>query len=393
MSTKQKPKIKEHRTKRVKSVRYGSKSSLDQSKIQSQKATPPFHQDDIVQMQKQHGNSYVNDYLAQHPNVMRETVTFSDNEVDVIKGDPHAKTWEGYIQDYNYMIDTILRNLQNAWQDGVNTFETQMQFPGEGEAQPKIGEALLNAATKELFSFLVDAISAEYPGVGKAIGAVKELATAVYDEQKRAKEAAQSMSLGNFIVQMRTGLGNCLNDLANQTISRKDSIRADFIAHHLNKDTEFEQIQFIKRAITQLVSLKVHSQPITRALAETWIAENFKQESNWLGQIMTTGVIELKYEVYKQNGSRNYNFQHCQVKMAQGGRVAKAINATYASQQIDLKAFRCRKNIILENRDNKYQSEEGILDNDNQEIAGFLGAFGWYQQLPKGLIVEKIDEI
>ncbi len=72
--------------------------------------------------------------------------------------------------------------------------------------------------------------------------------------------------------------------------------------------------------------------------------------------------------------------------------MAKAINRTYGGKPIDLKSFKCRKRIILENRDNRYRSEEGILDENNNRIAGYLGAFGWYWGMPRGLFVSKFDE-
>ena len=368
---------------------------------------------DVLHLQRKFGNQAVHNLLQrradnrattsskhadrttaaqQKSTLMRETITFADDEADVIVGDRHAKTWDKYIEQYNGMINTTIRNLRDAWQDGVNTFQTQMQFPSAGEAQPKIGQAMLKAATNELVGYLIGEVGDKYPGVGKAIGAVKGIATAIYDEQKRAEAAAQGMSLGHFITRMRTGMGDSLNDLAAQSAIREDALRTDFTQNHLDQDSEYDKVQWYKRAIQQLGSLKLHSGPITRSLAETWFAENFKQESNSFGQIVTTGVIELKYEVYEQDGMKVYSFKHCKVVMPQGDRVAKAINTTYAGKPIDLKSFKCRKRIILENSDNRYKSEEGILDANNEKVAGFLGAFGWYQGLPRGLNVGRFDE-
>jgi len=351
----------------------------------------------VADLQRTVGNRAVQRVLrSDRPDLMMKPrtkrITFGAGETDVITGDPDAKMWKDYIRQYNGMIQTTIRNSRDAWQDGVNTFQTEMQFPSEGEAQAKVGEALLTAAAGELFGFVTGEVAKVYPGVGTAIGVVSSLAKAVHGEVERAKAAAQSMALGAFIVKMRTDMGNKLNDLATLRVKREDALVADFKKHHLGKDTEYDRVQFFKKAIDQLSALKIHSQPVTKALAETWIAENFKQEANWLGHLVTSGVIELKYEVEEMHGMRGYIYGHCKVAMPQGDRVAKAINRTYGGKAIDLKDFKCRKRIILENRDNRYQSEEGILDENNERIAGHLGAFGLFWGLPTGLRVNKFDE-
>jgi hypothetical protein len=369
----------------------------NKAQAKRQPADPGMDRPGVAGLQQMVGNRAVQRVLrSDRPDVMMrpraKTITFSPGEVDVITGDPHAKTWQKYISQYNGMIQTTIRNTRDAWQDGVNTFETEMQFPSAGEAQAKVGEALLTAAAGELFGFLVGEVAKTYPGVGTAVGAITSIAKAVHGEVERAKKAAHSMALGSFIAKMRTDMGNKLNDLAAQRVKREDALVEDFKKKHLGKDTEYERVQFFKKATDELGALKIHSQPITRSLAETWIAENFKQEANWLGHLVTTGVIELKYEVEKIHGMRAYIYGHCKVAMSEGGRVAKAINRTYGGKPIDLKSFKCRKRIILENRDNRYRSEEGILDENNNRIAGYLGAFGWYWGMPRGLVVSKFDE-
>ena len=303
---------------------------------------------------------------------------------------------EHYINEYNEALQIIIDNMKDAWQDGVNSFESEMNFPSAGEAEPKIAEALLNSAAKELFGFLVGEVGKSYPGVGQAIGVAKSIISAVTEEIDRARKAAYKMALGSFIVLMRTKIGDKLRDLYTEGIFRDEKLCKDFIDNYLGKEGESSRIQFFRSAEKELSKLKCHSQPITLSLAETWIAENFKQESNWLGQLITTGVIELKYEVFNINGMRAYSYQYCKVAMPQwGGRVAKAINKTYAGKSIDLKSFKCHKLIILENRDNLYLSERGILDANNSDIAGTLGAFGLYQNMPEGLrlpVDEKIKE-
>lgn len=177
-------------TKRKSSKGKKTRQRKPENKAQAkrQPADPGMDRPGVAGLQQMVGNRAVQRVLrSDRPDVMMrpraKTITFSPGEVDVITGDPHAKTWQKYISQYNGMIQTTIRNTRDAWQDGVNTFETEMQFPSAGEAQAKVGEALLTAAAGELFGFLVGEVAKTYPGVGTAVGAVTSIAKAVHEDR------------------------------------------------------------------------------------------------------------------------------------------------------------------------------------------------------------------
>ncbi len=299
------------------------------------------------------------------------------------------------IRQYNDMIQTTLTNLRDAWQDGINNFQTEMQFPSAGEAMPDIASALLTAASNELFGKLMG-VAGKLPGVGEVIGPVVSVVQAVNSEIERAKKAAQSMALGAFIVNMRDSVGNRINDLRTQRVNRENALWKDFVENYHGMERD-ERFQFFKNATKRLSALKIHSEPITRSLGVAWIRENFRQGFGPLAHWITEGVIEIKYEVYRESGMRIYSFKYARVVAPQGGRIAKLINRTFGGRPIDVGALRCKKRIILEKIDkglvwDTAESEEVLLDENNFLVKGTWEAFRLYQNMPRRLRVGRLEE-
>lgn len=131
-----------------------------------------------------------------------DSFDFDESEVDVIEPTCEIEddTSERYVNKVGGLLYERLDLTYEALGQGIERFETTLQFASTSEAETRYAEVVLKQTVDTLVEMAIDVAMAEMPEAAKtAVKGVKALAVKVYEERERAAKAAQSASAGAWI--------------------------------------------------------------------------------------------------------------------------------------------------------------------------------------------------
>jgi hypothetical protein len=208
------------------------------------------------------------------------------------------------------VVDDFADTLQQRWVGmgtnllaALDNFENAMQFSSSFEAEPKVGEALLQLALTESLDALVGLADEHVPGTKQVVAAIK----AASEETKRAAAAQASHDVGAWIRAERAVVANQLTGAKSgelpTSVKLKDAILEDLCNAKESGASLDAEIQKLAGAQAELGSVP-SEQTYRRAIYEGWINANYKG----VGMAdKTPGTVYVFWEVDVQGDPNKFS--------------------------------------------------------------------------------------
>lgn len=232
------------------------------------------------------------------------------------------------ISDFSSQMVQMNDGMQRAMQDALNSFETRMSFDSTEDAQARVGEAVLNAAAKQALGFSIGRLGSigttdtaaleagampRIPGVTYLIAAAKAgvaMAQAASAERSRAAASGRSQSIGQWIIDTRTFISNCMgNNRCEGNMDRVEQITEVILREQtemevcsLTANRRTEAMQNISAALNRSqVEGRENIKRFEKGFYEAWINGHFP-ENNRYDLRTPVGTIEVIWEVEERDG-------------------------------------------------------------------------------------------
>jgi hypothetical protein len=96
----------------------------------------------------------------------------------------------------------------SAYRDGLNSFETTMNFSSDEEARPRYFDVALKEVGKVLLDELIDYATSGMPIIGPVVKGSKSVLTSLYDEAQRSQAAQGEARIREYIVSTRNDISD-----------------------------------------------------------------------------------------------------------------------------------------------------------------------------------------
>jgi hypothetical protein len=221
------------------------------------------------------------------------------------------------IRDYVRAVVEQKTKLALAYTNALADVETTFRSASSADATPNILGAILKSGLKSLEKASVTAVKTE---TGTDLGPVVDLVHAVWDEVDRAEKAAQSLSTGEWIKNLRTEITNAYTQGQSG-----DELRQQIEDEYKQGDAGYRggYIGGIQNELAAIRMMKVPPvQVLETSMYEEWINQHFNNDC-----MDGTGIIVLLFDDNGDAGSAKVN-------AALGDNVAGALNDVMGTAEI-----------------------------------------------------------
>ncbi len=342
--------------KRLRINRYKRTPKVSKSK------SPIFHargfgdlesdlQDNLESEQASSGSSFGYDFanIAIHRNqtesaisknaelnhlIQRNEITFTEDEVPTIVGlAPGARS--DIIDDFYANFVGKLGNVRDAFDNGLENFETFMSFPPEKSAQAnfqKVFLAQIQGLIKGSFEqYLQPALATSFPGFGTALS----LVTALNNEVSRAQKVAGELAMRDFLIQTRNIYGDAMRKKIDEFLANSAEGRGKAQKLWREAVTSGEQNE-ITRPMQEIMKKETPSaQDFQKKIVSAYMKMqqgNIEDRGFFGGGFTALGRIEVKYDEARKLESAKVQLQNG----SGSAQIAEQINKLYGSP-IDLR--------------------------------------------------------
>lgn len=224
---------------------------------------------------------------------------------EVIVADSVTTRIEDYVDRFFGQLTLSIDNSDRA----LDQFETTMKFASTSEANADILGTMVDAAVGLATDRLIDSVGA-FTG-----GLTTRVINDVRDELRRASAAAESATIGNWIKDQRSAIGQARNSF------KPESFRTELETDFLEAADEQEWADSLFGASEGLAAFQLPSAgDLELILYEQWINAHFRGVTG-----DGPGCIEFRNE-FEDN---RFHFVSCEVKAVEGPKVAGALNRLF----------------------------------------------------------------